>query len=79
MRRFPVVWVEWVDSVAASGWVADQYAVSHNLACISVGFLVAESEEAITVAASISSAGQIDCPITIPRCAITGLWEVSGL
>lgn len=70
------VWVEWVDSKHAHGWCSPEEASPDRLECTTLGFLVAEDEEAVQVADSASATGCVGCVLTIPREAITGMWEV---
>ena len=48
----PVVYVEWVDAVADAGWTANPKAEIHP--CVTVGFLVDESKDALCIASTIS-------------------------
>ena len=44
----PVIYVEWVDAVADAGWATSPKAETHP--CVTVGFLVDETKEAICIA-----------------------------
>ena len=72
-----IVYVEWIDSSSNHGWCDAGDAAVHDLRCVSIGFLIAENDASITVAASqCVPTGSVDAPITIPLVAITNLYEV---
>ena len=48
----PVVYVEWVDAVADAGWATNPKAEIHP--CVTVGFLVDESKDALCIASTLS-------------------------
>lgn len=48
----PVIYVEWVDAVADSGWATNPKAEIHP--CVTIGFLVDESKDALCIASTIS-------------------------
>ena len=66
-----VVWVVWEDSHQRGGWTVDD-PQCHPLKCKSVGFLVSENADAVTLSANISiEDNQQRCgDMTIPRRAI---------
>lgn len=75
MKKLRVVEVEWVDSGAGGGWQFIANIDRQSLKCITVGFLLFDDDESISVASSIGldSAGmanQAEGPITIPKVAI---------
>ena len=70
------VWVEWVDSNQRHGWHSPEDVQPDKMECITLGFLVGESEDAVQIADSVSALGSAGCIVTIPRCAITKLCEV---
>lgn len=77
MRRFPRVEVEWVDSVTASSNWSTLRDLKRDGArrCTSVGYLVNETEDVLTLAQSlgydeIEEAEEFGQPITIPRVAL---------
>ena len=51
-KQFTVGYVQWVDAVADAGWETNTKAEVHP--CLSVGFVVEETDEAICLAAAIS-------------------------
>lgn len=48
----PLIYVEWVDAVADSGWAIGSKAELHP--CVTVGFLIDENKEALCLASTIS-------------------------
>lgn len=72
------VYVEWVDSMAISGWFSPRIVAEEagGLRCETLGFLVHEDEESVTVSSSVSLTPKGDGinsssdPMSIPRCAI---------
>ena len=70
--RPSIVYVEWVDSGSTHGWVhLDQLRDPPRILCVTVGFLVREIDEGVTVSASWSDTGSFDSPITIPWATVT--------
>lgn len=72
-----VVWVEWVDSYGSGGWRQIEDARVDDLRIASIGFLIHEDDQAITISTSLTPKGSTNDPLTIPRCAITKLQKVS--
>lgn len=72
------VWVEWLDSQSSRGWMipSEEKEKPKDLECCTLGFLVWECEESISVVATVAATGQASDPITIPRCSITKFCEV---
>lgn len=71
-----IYWIEWVDSMMTNGWQHDPSA-DKDLKCWTVGFLIGETDDAVAVASSVSEPGAVLDQITIPRVAITKMFEVS--
>ncbi len=67
-----LVLIQWVDSAFAQGWMSRESIDAHKLSkCISVGLLVAESDEQVTIMQSASvDKEQYGDGITIPKCSI---------
>lgn len=68
-----LVLVHWLDTCAAHGWEDREdrlrdYAPSAN---VSVGFLIRDTKEHITLAGDISGTGQVGCTTCIPRAVVT--------
>lgn len=73
--RREMVLVEWVDSLRSNvGWapVAEHLVRGSQLACASVGFLVADEDDRVTICAhdSLETLNVVQC-MTIPRVSIT--------
>ena len=64
MATAPIVQIEWIDAVADSGWEAKVVASIHH--CVTVGFLVDETDEAICLA-STWSIDQTNSRMHIPK------------
>lgn len=73
---YPLVWIDWLDSTGGGGWRSIEGLGRAMLECRSVGFLVHEDDESVTVSASLASLGNADEPIRIPKVSITGRWEI---
>ena len=65
-----IVDIVWVDSCSYEGWVSKDTFVDLDVKCRTLGFVVAEDDNSITIAASLSFAGNSNSPIRIPKCAI---------
>lgn len=65
-----ILWVEWVDAVSCAGWTDIEDYQGRNLdLCESVGFLVHEDEQSLTLAAA-RSAEQVNATIAIPKACV---------
>ncbi len=64
MATASIVEVEWIDAVADSGWEGKVVAAVHH--CVTVGFLVDETDEAICLA-STWSIDQTNARMHIPK------------
>ncbi len=88
MKRTPpiphkLVRVEWEDSARPIGawqWV-DDYIVPDTVPCISVGYLIAETDAAIAVAPNLGDVGrdrlQASGIIRIPKCSVKRMSVIS--
>lgn len=64
-----IIYFEWIDAVASSGW--ESVEKKHQCdRCKTVGFLIAEDKNEITVAAAISDK-ECNSRITVPKKWIT--------
>ncbi len=70
------VYVEWVDSKSSTLWVTPTARLAENMECVTLGFIIWESDKVIAVAASISALDYGCDPISIPKCAITRIQDV---
>jgi hypothetical protein len=67
---FPLVWIEWNDAATIDPWTPIDDLDVEPQRCVSVGFLVRESAEAVCV--SVSVGGDDACgSIVIPKGCIT--------
>jgi len=72
-----MVYVEWLDAVSNSEWISFEDAHNHTPdACISIGFLVRETDHDIIVAGTISESEYSDA-ICIPKPWIKHRLELS--
>lgn len=74
VRKTKRVYVEWIDSVCIRGWnheslLTDEYAEPSKIC--SVGFLIKDTKNYVTISTSVSVNGSVTDPLTIPKCAIT--------
>jgi len=71
MKRRLVI-VEWIDSTRNIGWHAHEHArENRDMRCSSVGFLVDDDRDHVTVASHIAwPRGEVCDTMTIPRCSI---------
>jgi len=70
------VYIEWVDSSYATGWVdADDERKPCEI--VTVGLVVRETDDHVTIASSLDANGNPLSPLTIPKVAITEQWEVT--
>jgi len=71
---FPeIVYIEWLDAVSESGWETIEKAEAHPV--LSIGFVVAEDDNAICIAAAISY-DQSNSRMQIPKGMITKVKRV---
>lgn len=64
------VLVEWLDSNTVHGWDMSDGSDRSVAHCSSVGFLLREDDEQVTIAQSISTLGSVMNTLTIPRPAV---------
>lgn len=75
-----IVYIEWIDSACKHGWQELEQAPCCDLKVVSIGFLLKETDYAVTISAhQFISEKTFDSPMTIPRVAITNLYEVTGV
>ncbi len=70
------VWIEWLDSQTQSHWQHPSAKAVEDIECVTLGFVVWETDEAIVVAATVAATGSVLDSITIPKVCITRLHEV---
>jgi hypothetical protein len=73
-KHFTIGYVQWVDAVSDAGWDVESKAEVHP--CLSIGFIVDETTEAICLAAVISH-DQSNSRIHIPKGWIKSIKKVT--
>lgn len=75
--------IEWLDSSQAEGWlfIDEDEHVNDPLNCISVGWLIQESDEALSITSSLAEMVdgdplQVNGILTIPKCCVLGRTEL---
>ena len=78
VTALPMVEVHWLDSAEMPGWqLEDDAQEQRPLMVRTVGLLLHENDDCVTVAASVTEQGGPNAPLSIPRCAIIGpVWEL---
>lgn len=72
-----IIKINWVDSVRASDWALLEDIDDKPLDCVSVGFLIKETDEQITIAQNYGIKPEQVCNLmTIPRCSIRDIKEL---
>ena len=72
-----IIKINWVDSVRASDWELLEDVDNKLLDCVSVGFLIKETDEQITIAQNYGIKPEQVCNLmTIPRCSIRDIKEL---
>lgn len=72
MPRQTVEAIRWVDSCSyRSGWIGRGDVDDSLSEIVSVGHLISETRDTVTISAHARVDGQqVHCPMTIPKCAI---------
>jgi ADP-ribosylglycohydrolase len=73
-KHFTIGYVQWVDALSDSGWETDVKVDVHP--CLSIGFIVDETEDAICLAAALSYE-QSNSRIHIPKSWIKSVKRVT--
>ena len=75
----PVI-VEWVDSSQpVSKWqFVDDIEPDDGIVCRSAGWIVHDTAEVLMIAANVASCGQANGVITIPKCAVRSVRELTS-
>jgi hypothetical protein len=69
VEKGQTIYLVWLDSSNQHGWVYDTV-VPQAKVIESVGFVVAQSDEAITITSGRSDSGGVVSPLNIPICCI---------
>lgn len=73
-----IVIIEWVDSVRASDWTYVEDVDEKPMDCISVGFLLKETEDSVTIAQNYGLKPEQVCNLmTIPKRSIRSVKEIN--
>ena len=87
MKVMKKVIIDWVDSVRASDWTYTEDIDGKTMNCISIGFLLKETDDSVTIAQNYGLNPEQVCNLmTIPKCSIRNvreikekcIWEPSG-
>ena len=76
MCQKKIVEVKWWDAIGDGGWCSYDYHSNRNMIIHTVGFLVCEDKDSITVSAHISGLESCDNPMRISRVAIVEYYEI---
>ncbi len=57
LEKAPIVYVEWVDAVSDAGWQENTKTEIHR--CLTIGWIVSESDDAICVANTVIHDNQV--------------------
>ena len=75
-----IILIEWVDSVRAFDWTLIEDVNDKSLDCISVGFLLNETEEHVTIVQNYGIEPKQVCNlITIPKCSIKSIKPIENI
>ena len=70
IRKTKKVYVEWTDSFAQKGWQHRNFLDNRETKICSIGFLIEERSESITISTSLSTNNSVMDALTIPKRAI---------
>lgn len=72
-----IIVIEWIDSVRAFDWTLIEDVDEKSLDCVSVGFLLKETDDYVTIAQNYGLEPKQVCNlITIPKCSIRNIKEI---
>ncbi len=76
-----LVWIKWVDSSSWAGWrdrekFIKEELLKDDLVCESVGWVIHEDRETVTIVKDRASCGSISDVMRIPRKAILEIQEI---
>ena len=72
-----IVVIDWVDSARAFDWTLMEDVDEKSLDCISIGFLLKETDSHVTIAQNYGLKPEQVCNlITIPKCSIRNIREI---
>lgn len=72
-----IVLIDWKDSVKNSDWTLMEDVDEKPVNCISIGFLLKETDDYVTIAQNYGLEPEQVCNlITIPKCSIKNIMEI---
>ena len=74
-----LVLVEWIDSNSANGWHQrdDMLAtIQGDLTCRSVGWVLLDADDRLTLVPNIAATGSVGDAMTIPKLAVVSITEL---
>jgi len=71
-----IVEIKWIDAIGDGGWCPYDCHGNKNMVIHSIGWLVSEDEQSVTVSCHLSGLGNCDNPMRIPRVAILEYYEI---
>jgi hypothetical protein len=76
MKLHSLVHVTWVDSTSENRWCSESGMIDELDTCESIGWLVRETKEYLTIAGHRSSMASWHGVMTIPRCSVKKIRRV---
>lgn len=67
---FPLVWIEWADAQSVDAWSGVDALTQGSRSCVTVGFLVKETEHELYVSGT-SGGDEFCCTMIIPQSCVT--------
>ena len=72
-----IIVIDWVDSIRSFDWTLIEDVDENSLECVSVGFILKETDDYITIAQNYGLEPEQVCNlITIPKCSIKNIREI---
>lgn len=71
-----IVEIKWIDAIGDGGWCDLDNHSNKNMMIHTMGFLVDEDKDSVTVSAHLSGLGHCDNPMRIPKLAILERYEI---
>ena len=73
MRSLPMVCVAWQDSCSEAEWLHDAEATMHVAEIHSVGWLLEDTDDQVTLAQSVDWEGKTGERLTMPKSVVTNI------
>lgn len=70
MSHIKMICVVWDDSCASSGWHTRDEFTARTAVVLSIGIFVSETKRHLTITNGLTQYGDVNDPLTIPKCAI---------